>query len=288
MPSAPTPLTPASSTSRDQLWKRLGKSPQERLHELQQHPDLVRRRDDLSIELCALHNQTGNPDAALALLQSRNFQPWEGGEGLALGQHVRTHLALGQRARAAGNPADAFTHFQSALTAPLNLGEAKHLLANQSDIHYFLGLAHTQLGDSAKATRHFTLAADARGDFHNMSVQSFSEMTMYSALALRALHRYGEAEHLLTALLAHAQQLLTQPAKIDYFATSLPTMLLFDDDLQKRQARHAHFLAAQAHAALGNIPEALRLLRLILDEDPHHAPAADLLASTSSVSSCPV
>ena len=32
-------------------------------------------------------------------------------------------------------------HFEEALTAPENLGEAKHVLANQSDIHYWLGIA---------------------------------------------------------------------------------------------------------------------------------------------------
>src|SRR5262249_5170119 len=43
---------------RDQLWKRLGEKPEKRLHELEKRPDLVRQRDDLSVELCALYNQT--------------------------------------------------------------------------------------------------------------------------------------------------------------------------------------------------------------------------------------
>jgi cytidylate kinase len=33
------------------------------------------------------------------------------------------------------------SHFENALPSPRNLGEAKHLLANQSDIHYWLGCA---------------------------------------------------------------------------------------------------------------------------------------------------
>ena len=35
---------------------------------------------------------------------------------------------------------------------------------------------------------------------------------------------------------AAAEHLLGQEVKIDYFATSLPTMLLFNDDLQQRHA----------------------------------------------------
>ena len=74
---------------RDQLWKRTGVAPERRLAELQRHSALVAARDDLSVELATLHNQTGKPERALAGLLTRNFQPWEGGEGLVLGQFVR-------------------------------------------------------------------------------------------------------------------------------------------------------------------------------------------------------
>jgi hypothetical protein len=85
---------------RDQLWKRLGEKPAKRLRELGTRLDLVQQRDDLSVELCALYNQTGQPDKALALVSARNFQPWEGGEGGPLGQWMRAHLALGRTALA--------------------------------------------------------------------------------------------------------------------------------------------------------------------------------------------
>jgi len=70
--------------------------PAKRLRELLGNPDLVRRRDDLTVELCALLNQTGQPGKARDLLAARKFQPWEGGEGLALGQHVCCRLVLGR------------------------------------------------------------------------------------------------------------------------------------------------------------------------------------------------
>lgn len=46
-----------------------------------------------------------------------------------------------------------------------------------------------------------------------------------------------EAHALLERLLEHAQALAESQARVDYFATSLPTMLLFHDDLQERQVR---------------------------------------------------
>ena len=74
------------------------------------------------------------------------------------------------------------------------------------------------------------------------------------------------------------ERLARTPAKIGYFATSLPTMLLFDDDLQFRQETTALFLQAQAHWGLGQKSKAKGLLQKILRRDPNHALAADFLA----------
>ena len=263
---------------RDQLWKRLGVPPARRLRELRRHPALVRERDDLSVELCALCNQEGRPEPARAILATRRFQPWEGGEGQALGQHVRTHLALGRRALLQGDPRRAVGFFRAALAVPGNLGEARHLLANPSDMHYWLGCALDAAGDLGAAREHWTTAAERTGDFQAMRVRAFSEMTYYSALAMRKLGRAAEATTLLRSLLAHARQLARQTAKIDYFATSLPTMLLFDDDLQARQETTAAFIEAQARLGLGQVTAARALLRRVLRRDPSHALAADLLA----------
>ncbi len=263
---------------RDQLGKRLGESPAKRLRELERHPHLVARRDDLTVEFCALLNQTGQSDRALLLLASRRFQPWEGGEGQALGQHARTHLLLGRAALAAGRPAEAAKFFSVALVAPKNLGEACHPLANQSDLHFWLGEALAAAGNRPAAREQWTKAATFQGDFQEMSVRAFSEMTYYSALAWRRLGRKDKAARLLRDLLAHARQLARAPAKIDYFATSLPTMLLFADDLTARQQTTALFLEAQARLGLGQGAAARRLFRRVLARDPGHAGARDLLA----------
>ncbi len=90
-------LAPSDSRllyERDQLSKRCGTTPAQRLALLESHPDLVQQRDALAAEACALYCQEGRPEAAKALLEGRRWQPWEGGEGEALAQHVRCHLAL--------------------------------------------------------------------------------------------------------------------------------------------------------------------------------------------------
>jgi hypothetical protein len=112
-----------------------------------------------------------------------------------------------------------------------------------------------------------------------MRVRALSELTYFSALALRRLGRAGGAGKLLRALLAHARALARQAAAIDYFATSLPTMLLFDDDLDARQLTSARFLQAQARLGLGEKKRARALLAEVIARDPSHARAADLLTA---------
>ncbi len=266
---------------RDQLWKRLGLAPAKRLRELEKHSALVATRDDLCVEFCALQNQVGRPEKALSLVSSRHFQPWEGGEGQALGQHVRTHQLLARRALAAGDAAEAVRLLQTALSAPENLGEANHLLANQSNLRLALGDALAAAGRHSEAIAQWRAAAEFKGDFQGMSVRAYSEITYYSALALRRLGKKSAAEKLLRALLAYAQTLAKTEAKIDYFATSLPTMLLFNDDLQARQVTTALFLQAQALHGLGKKARAAVLLRTVLKRDPAHALAADFASSLS-------
>ena len=252
---------------RDQLRKRLGDSAASRLKSLEKRLDLVARRDDLSVELTSLLNQTARYGDALALLTARRFQPWEGGEGAALGEFVRAHLALGRHALKMGDAIAGLKHFESALAPPESLGEARHLLANQSDIHYWLGEACAALGDKASAKKWWTAAANSGGDFQEMAVKSFSELTYYRALALQKLGRSSAAKKLLRELLAYAKKLARTPAKIDYFATSLPTMLIFEDDLQKRQTVTATLLMAQANLALGRRKQAGLLMKRMLKMD---------------------
>jgi tetratricopeptide (TPR) repeat protein len=263
---------------RDQLWKRLGEKPKKRLCELEKYPGLVRQRDDLSIELCALYNQTSQHVKALELVTSRQFQPWEGGEGGPIGQHVRAQLALGCTALGGGDFAKARSHFEHALASPQNLSEARHLLANKSDINYWLGCALDGLGEKKVAQAYWLAAANFKGDFQEMSVRAFSEMTYYSALSWEKLGQHLKAKKLFKNLLAYARKLLKSQARIDYFATSLPTMLLFDDDLQFRQETTALFLQAQAQLGLGKKAKAKSLLQTVLRRDPNHALAADFFA----------
>ncbi|WP_446743359.1 DUF5107 domain-containing protein [Silvibacterium acidisoli] len=262
---------------RDQLWKRIGESPARRLEELLRFPALVELRDDLSVELATLYNQTGQPGKALDLLLARHFQPWEGGEGLVLAQYVRAHLLIGQQALKAHDLDAALDHFRATLHIPANLSEARHLLANQNDIYYWMGTALQMRGDQEQAEAWWQRAVRHRGDFQQMTVKNISDMTYWRALVLRQLGKEEDAVSLFEEISSYGQKLEATEAKIDYFATSLPTMLLFDEDLQRRNQIDAWFLRAQALTGLNRRAEAIEILQKLLAEDCNHAAATDLL-----------
>jgi tetratricopeptide (TPR) repeat protein len=261
---------------RDQLWKRTGEPPENRLAEYSSHADLVEARDDLTVELASLYNQTGRPEAALELLKSRRFQPWEGGEGLVIAQYVRTNLSIGVRALEEKRPLDARNQFLAALNLPENLSEARHLLANQSDVYYWIGMACDAAGQQDEAVRWWKKASSYSGDFQQMSVMSISDMTYWTASAYKALGEDAKAGGLFDQMLQAATELEQETPRIDYFATSLPAMLLFEEDLAMRNKVAALFLRGQAYAGLGGYLEAKDALAELLKLDRNHAGAMDL------------
>jgi hypothetical protein len=102
-------------------------------------------------------------------------------------------------------------------------------------------------------------------------------MTYWSALSLLRLGREAEAHELLRAIECYSWELENQTPKIDYFATSLPAMLLFEEDLARRNQIEAKFLRAQAFLGLDRKSEAAVLLNSVLEMDRNQLRAADLL-----------
>jgi tetratricopeptide (TPR) repeat protein len=259
----------------DQLCKRIGTPPERRLSQLEEHRDLVDRRDDLVVELVTLCNQTHKTAEALKILSSRRFHPWEGGEGLVSGQYVAAHLLTGRELLEAGEPGGALAHFQAARVYPKNLGEGKHLLTLETHLDYFTGLAFVSLGHAEEAQEWWKKASEAQ--------TGFKDMAYYRALALRSLDRESEAVSLLKELLDFAARQLDAVVRIDYFATSLPNFLLFDDDLQKRNRTECLFLRGLAKLGLRRIKESAADFREALTLDANHMWAQAELERTEPV-----
>jgi tetratricopeptide (TPR) repeat protein len=239
------------------------------------------------VEYAHLLVTAGRPEDALAVLENRRFQPWEGGEGRALRAWERTRLALADHALARGNAEAAIAHVQAALNSPESLGEARHPLANPARLLLTLGIALDAAGTHDKAERCWREAAALRGDFTEMSPSAFSENTYFSILAARRLGESAYADELVAGLTRHAEQLHRTPADIDYFATSLPSLLFFDDDPQRRLDIAVEVLRAQL-ALLADDPITARChLDAVLAANPGHEVARDLTDQLQLAQSLP-
>ncbi len=250
----------------DQLRRRTGVSPEDRLSLLEQHLDLVRQRDDLSVEIAALYNQTGQPKKALDYVLSRRFHPWEGGTGLVSRQYVCAHLLLGRQALDAGDAQAALEHFEAAQAPyPANLGERKHLLWPDTDVHYYTGLARQVLGQHAGAEASFGKVLNARSS-------GASETVYYQALALQALGREAEADAKLNGLLDGARAALEEQAQ-QGFATSVPEFVFAEADMETRRRTHLMYVIGLGHMGLGHRQEAREAFETVLEQEPNHADA---------------
>jgi len=274
---AAAPVSARILYERDQLWKRSAVAPAKRLAELLRYPGLPAQRDDLSVELATLLNHTGEPRRALDLLLSRQFQPWEGGEGLVLAQFVRAIILLAQSALANNNATTARSLLAGALDPPHSLGESNHLLVSQSELLYWMGVATAADGDPTEASRVWQRGARTSSDFQQMAVAEVSANTFWVAACLNALGEHADADALYRNIEAFARELEHRRPVVDYFATSLPTMLLFDNDLALRNRIQSLYLRAQVALGLHRPAEAESLARELLHLDPSHTGAADLL-----------
>ncbi len=269
----------------DQLRRRTGGSVEDRLARLDAQPGLVGRRDDLCVAYAHLLVSAGRPSEALRLLQSRRFQPWEGGEGQVLGCWERTLLALAHFALAAGDSSGAIAHLDAALDPPTLLGETRHPLASPAHVLLALGDAYAADDDEVSALQAWQAAAAAAGDFAGMSPTAYSENTYFSILAARRSGDEDRANSLVLGLAGHARTLRETPARIDFFATSLPTLLLFHDDPQAQQDLSLGVVEAELACLAGSPEAAIAQFKHVLTADPAHELALDLIRSLTTVGS---
>lgn len=249
----------------DQLRKRLNVPPEERLARLDAHPELVSRRDDLTLEKISLLNCLGRPEEALDVLMGRRFHPWEGGEGKATGQYVVSLIEIARELIGRSEFGRAVECLERARVYPPNLGEGKLYGTPENHVLYYLGLALEGLGHNERALRCFEEAAVG---------QSGTELLFYQGLALLRLGRADEARALFESLVEYGRSHLEDDVPVDYFAVSVADFLVFDEDGRLRNQIHCHYLTALGWLGLGAGEEATSCFDWVLERDAGHLGAA--------------
>ena len=243
----------------DQLYKRLHKPHQERLAFLQKYPELIVQRDDLVLEEITLLNQLGRYEEAMQKLDAHQFHPWEGGEGKVTAQYQICRVELAKKLLKA-NPqsAEAKRLLEECLTFPPHLGEGKLYGAQDNDILYFLGrYEEGTVGPTEPAAAMYY--NDAKPD-----------KIFYAGLCYRALGQEDKARSLFNKLINYGKQHLFEHVTMDYFAVSLPDLLIWDDSLDTKNEIHCKYMLALGYYGLGNQEKALKYLAEVEALDNNH------------------
>jgi len=256
----------------DQLYKRLNRTPAERLAVIEQHMNLVAQRDDLTIEYITLLNLCGRPDDAYQHLMGRNFHPWEGGEGKVTGQYVTSLVEKARTAIAVGDAYQAVVLLERAQVYPHNLGEGKLLGDRENNIFYYLGCAYEQLGKTDAAHRWFSRATE--GSEMPTSAMYYNDqppdMIFYQGLALKMLQQVEASRAIFHKLLDYGHTHMDDKIVMDYFSVSLPDFLVFDVDLQAGNRLHCHYIIGLGHLGLGDTAAAQEHFAAVLQLDANH------------------
>ena len=223
----------------DQLRKRLKQSPEERFSYFEEYPQLVAQRDDLILERATLLNSLGRHEEAKELIDSHIFHPWEGGEGKVSGQYQLCRLEMAKKL-IEKEPDQAITLLEECLYFPHNLGEGKLYGAQDNDFYYYLGKAYEKKGDMEKAKEMWTLGTagptePAAAMYYN---DAKPEKIYFAALCYRALGQEDKARGLFYKLINYGKNHLFDTVRMDYFAVSLPDLLIWEGDLQEANEIH--------------------------------------------------
>lgn len=256
----------------DQLYKKLGVSHTQRLEKLKRHMSLTEKRDDVYLEYITLNNMLGNHLEAQQDLAQRKFHPWEGGEGKVPGQYLLAQTELAKSAIKAGKYQEAIDLLAATTEYPHNLGEGKLPGAQENDIDYYRGIAYQALGNQEKSEFYFRKASEGLSEpapaiYYN---DQQPDKIFYQGLAWEALGNPKNARKRFNKLISYGEKHLFDQVKIDYFAVSLPDLLIWEDDLQKRNTIHCYYLMALGYLGLKKYDEAKTYFDKVLKMDINH------------------
>jgi len=270
----------------DQLYKITGRPFTERLALLEKFPRLVESRDDLYLERVTLYNNLRQYENARQLMADRKFHPWEGGEGKVVGQFLLCHIELAKQALYRQEFERAIDLLSVTRNYPHNLGEGKLYGAQENDVNYLLGCAYEGLGRMDEAVERFReatvgISQPVQAIYYN---DPQPDKIIYQALAWLKLNDPERAAGIFRQFIQFGQQHMNDRITIDYFAVSLPDMLVFDTDINLRNRIHCTYLIGLGYLGIGDETKGHKHLQEVLQLDLNHQGAAVYLQMSPFIS----
>ena len=158
------------------------------------------------------------------------------------------------------------------LQYPHHLGEGKLYGAQENDFYYLLGIAYDMLGKNTKARECWEEATKgpqepAAAMYYN---DAKPDKIFYQGLALLRLGRADEAHGRFYRLINYGKQHVFEKQTMDYFAVSLPDLLIWEDSLDVKNLIHCKYMLALGYYGMDDKEHAERYLREVEELDCNH------------------
>jgi tetratricopeptide (TPR) repeat protein len=237
-----------------QLHKKTNMPLDKRFKFLENHFSLVMSRQDLVLEWIILLNQLGRYELSREILMNYKFHPWEGGEGKIILQYNICHIQLARKAILKEQYKDAIDLLNQTDRYPENIGESKLFNAPNNEVEYWKAVCYELNLEKSKSVEWLSKAANGNAEpnlaiYYNDADPSNS---FYQGLALRKLGDEKKAREIFNSLIEFGNSHLEDQVSIDYFAVSLPDMLIFDSDLNQTNRIHCNYMMGLGYLGLGS------------------------------------
>ena len=210
---------------RDVLARLRGLDDRTRLQMLDQYRDLIGTRDDLTIEYVNLLLSGYRVDEAWQILTTREFRPFEGGEGQVIAAFDRASI-IKAKALVVDDPQSAAELLKSGFEPPHNLGEGRHPSDTQAERYVFYGDVLQDLGDDTGAQEAWRAAVAPNP--HAVDPQHAGVADYWRGIAYNRLGMQAEEQATWQLLEDRIDELENRVDETPYFATSVPEFLVFD------------------------------------------------------------
>ncbi len=161
---------------------------------------------------------------------------------------------------------------KAALRYPDNLGEGRLPGQTDNDIWYLLGYCAEQAGDAQQAAEYYQLARQGgstldAGRYYN---DQPADYLFWQGIALRKSGNPAQAEQHFRHFIDWAAQHRDDVPQVDFFAVSLPDLVVLDVSAQQRHQQHCLFIEALGHLGLGNVSACQQRMQQLLQINPAH------------------
>jgi len=187
-------------------------------------------------------------------------------------QYVIARLRHAHAMLAADRPQAAMASLDAALHYPPNLGEGRLVGQTDNDISFWQGVCSARLKDGQQALAHFQHAAQGNGDINESRYYNDQpvDYLFYQGAALMRLGQQRQGREIFTRMLDWSKAAINQPVASDFFAVSLPEVVVLDSDPQENHQQHCLFVSALAYLGLGDGARWQQQCAALLADNPNH------------------